>query len=105
MHMMFSILDQCHTIQRECNGLKDDEISSFQSLFQEMKQRNNTFVDLRKQETLLHDMTSNLTAIRSRCIRMFRSIYDLNRQIPWLKEKLMQNGLEYTTLLKNFDDE
>ena len=46
------------------------------------------FVDLRKQETLIHDMTSNLTAIRSKCIHMFRSIYDLNRQIPWLKRKI-----------------
>lgn len=90
VYMMFCVLDKCHAIKRDlCNGLKDEEIASFQSLFENMGAfLNKTFVDLRKQENLLHDMSVNLTSIRSRCIAMFRSIYSINANIPWLQRKL-----------------
>ena len=84
MHMMFCVLEQCHFIRRDlCNGLKDNEISSFQSLFDRMGEHlNNTFVDLRKQEALIHDMQTNLTGLRCRCIQMFRSVHKINGKIP-----------------------
>lgn len=90
MHMMFCVLEQCHLIRRDlCNGLKDNEISSFQTLFDRMGEHlNKTFVDLRKQEALIHDMQTNLTGLRCRCIQMFRSVYSINSKIPWLKRKL-----------------
>ena len=90
VQMMFCVLEQCHTIQRDlCNGLKDEEISSFQTLFQKMGTHlNNTFSDLRRQETHIHEMSKALTDIRFRCIQMFSSIYNLNNQIPWLNRKL-----------------
>ena len=90
MHMMFCVLEQCHLIRRDlCNGLKDNEISSFQTLFDRMGEHlNKTFVDLRKQEALIHEMQTNLTGIRCRCIQMFRSVYTINSKIPWLKRKL-----------------
>ena len=91
MHMMFCVLEQCHLIRRDlCNGLKDNEISSFfRRLFDRMGEHlNKTFVDLRKQEALIHDMQTNLTGLRCRCIQMFRSVYTINSKIPWLKRKL-----------------
>lgn len=90
MHMMFCVLEQCHFIRRDlCNGLKDNEISSFQALFDRMGEHlNKTFVDLRKQEALIHEMQTNLTGLRCRCIQMFRSVHNINGKIPWLKRKL-----------------
>ena len=90
MYMMFCILDQCHTIRRElCNGLKDEEVGAFQTLFEEMGSfLNKTFSDLRKQEQLIQDMVANLNAIRCKCIKMFRSIYNINGKTPWLQRKL-----------------
>ena len=90
MHMMFCVLEQCHFIRRDlCNGLKDNEISSFQTLFDRMGEHlNKTFVDLRKQEALIHDMQTILTGLRCRCIQMFRSVHSINGKIPWLKRKL-----------------
>lgn len=90
MGMMFCVLEQCHAIRSTvCNGLKDEEIGSFQALFDEMGSfLNATFAELRRQEQLLREMTANLTQIRCRCIRMFRSTYRLNGQIPWLQRKL-----------------
>lgn len=88
--MMFCVLNQCHAIRRDlCNGLKDEEVASFQSLFQEMGDTlNKTFVDLRKQEQLIQELSNNLTAVRFKCVRMFRSIYNLNGRIPWLKRRI-----------------
>lgn len=90
MYMMFCILDQCHNIRRElCNGLKDEEVGAFQSLFEEMGSfLNRTFTDLRKQEQLIQDMNVNLTTIRCKCIKMFRSIYQVNSKTPWLQRKI-----------------
>ena len=90
VYMMFSVLEKCHVIQRDlCNGLKDDEIASFQTMFEDMSAFfNKTFVDLRKQEQLIQDMNSTLTSMRSRCISMFRSIHSTNEHIPWLKRKI-----------------
>ena len=87
VYMMFSVLEKCHVIQRDlCNGLKNDEIASFQTMFEDMSAFfNKTFVDLRKQEQLIQDMNSTL---RSRCISMFRSIHSTNEHIPWLKRKI-----------------
>ena len=88
--MMFCVLDQSHNIRRDlCNGLKDEEITSFQTLFEEMGlQLNKTFKDLRKQENLITDMCTNLTDIRINCIQMFRSIYGVNVKIPWLQRNI-----------------
>lgn len=89
-YMMFCVLEQSHNIRRElCNGLKDEEVSSFQTLFEEMgTYLNNTFTDLRKQEQLISEMTTNLTKIRCKCVKMFRSIYRINSEIPWLQRKI-----------------
>lgn len=90
VYMMFCVLEQCHNIRRElCNGLKDEEVSSFQTLFEEMgSYLNNTFTDLRKQEQLINEMYTNLTNIRCKCVKMFRSIYRINSEIPWLQRKI-----------------
>lgn len=95
IYMMFCVLDKCHSIKRDlCNGLQDHEIVSFQTLFDDMGGfLNKTFVDLRKQETLLHDMSANLTSIRSRCIAMFRAIHNINTHIPWLQRKITAEWL------------
>ena len=89
-YMMFCVLEQSHNIRRElCNGLKDEEVSSFQTLFEEMGlYLNNTFADLRKQEQLISEMNTNLTKIRCKCVKMFRSIYQINSEIPWLQRKI-----------------
>lgn len=89
-YMMFCVLEQSHNIRRElCNGLKDEEVSSFQTLFEEMgSYLNNTFTDLRKQEQLISEMNTNLTKIRCKCVKMFRSIYRINSEIPWLQRKI-----------------
>lgn len=96
MYMMFCVLDQSHNIRRDlCNGLKDEEITSFQSLFEDMgSYLNKTFTDLRKQEHLIHDMNTNLTDIRMKCIHMFRSIYSINKAIPWLQRNINGDWVE-----------
>jgi len=96
MYMMFCVLDQSHNIRRDlCNGLKDEEITSFQSLFEDMgSYLNKTFTDLRKQEHLIHDMNTNLTDIRIKCIHMFRSIYSINKAIPWLQRNINGDWVE-----------
>jgi hypothetical protein len=90
VYMMFCVLEQSHNIRRDlCNGLKDEEISSFQTLFEEMGSYiNATFTDLRKQEHLINEMSSNLTNVRCKSVKMFRSIYKINAKIPWLQRKI-----------------
>ena len=103
MYMMFSVLEKCHTIQRDvCNGLKDEEITSFQTLFENIGTfLNKTFVDFRKQESLLHEMNSNLNSMRFKCIKMFRSIHNINGSIPWLQRKLSADWMPvYDTALE-----
>lgn len=103
MYMMFSVLEKCHTIQRDvCNGLKDEEIASFQTLFENIGTfLNKTFVDFRKQESLLHEMSTNLNSMRFKCVKMFRSIHNINGSIPWLQRKLSAEWMPvYDTALE-----
>jgi hypothetical protein len=103
MYMMFSVLEKCHTIQRDvCNGLKDEEITSFQTLFENIGTfLNKTFLDFRKQESLLHEMNTNLNSMRFKCIKMFRSIHNINGSIPWLQRKLSADWMPvYDTALE-----
>lgn len=103
VYMMFCVLDQCHNIRKEvCNDLKDDEVCAFQTLFDEMgSYLNKTFTDLRKQENMIQDMTSNLTNIRVNCIKMFRSIYQINGNIPWLQRKMDADWIPVFETAKN----
>ena len=79
-----------------CNGLKDEEAASFRMLFDQMgRHLNQTLIDLRKQEALINEVKRNLTAIRSNCIRMFYSVYNMNSKIPWLKRNIYAGWIAY----------
>ena len=84
--MMSALLSQCHGIRRElCNGLRDENVEALQSLFDSMGTvLNDLFADMSKQSKLLDDMRSNLTSMRVRCIGMFTSIWNVNKDTPWL---------------------
>lgn len=89
MYMMFCLLEKTHAIRADlCNGLKDEELSQFQTLFEQLGAHfNQTFVDLRKNEQLISEMTKNLNIMRCRAIQMCRSVVGINSQIPWLQRK------------------
>lgn len=95
LYMMFCLLDQCHTIRKDiCNGLQTEEIASFQNLFDQLgSHMNDTFVDLRKQENLIKEMSCNLTNIRCHCIKMVRSLCHVNGEIPWLQRNIQADWL------------
>mgnify|MGYP004358876531 CR=1 FL=1 len=60
--MMFALLSQCHNIRRElCNGLRDQDVESIQTMFDSMGGHlNETFADLARQNKLIDDMRTNL---------------------------------------------
>lgn len=95
VYMMFHLLEQCHIIRSDlCNGLKDQELDSFQILFDQLGGHlNKTFADLRKQEHLIDELRTNLTSIRCKCIQMFRSLCNVNSHIPWLQRKIEADWL------------
>lgn len=88
--MLFCVLEQCHMLRRDvCNGLKDEEITAFQGLFDKMtKLLQQTFAELRRQEQLLSDMATTTTNVRVRCIQMFRALALVNSETPWLQRHM-----------------
>jgi hypothetical protein len=87
--MMFCIMERCQALKVEMSkNMTDETISSFQMLFEDMGiHMNDTFVELKTQGDLIEKMSTTLNNIRIKCIHMFRRMYAVNDQIPWLKQK------------------
>ena len=87
VYMMFNLLEKLQTIKTDIltNALADTEKIALQKTVDTFSNAiNATFSDLRKLEHSMTDMKHVVTTIKCNCIHMFRNMYSVNSQIPWL---------------------
>lgn len=95
--MQFALLEQCHRLKQNwsADADQDEDARSIQTLFDDVGTLlNETFVELSKQHKLVEDVKASLTAVRVKCITLFTSVWQTNREVGWLKRPLHAPWME-----------
>lgn len=87
--MMTSLLSKCHEMRRDLHKTEDVDMRKVQAMTTLLLDDfTSLFADLTKQYKTLDDLRTQVTHSRARCIRMFHSLWETNRNVIWLSREV-----------------